>query len=69
MSSSEVDRLLDGLEAPPLVGQVERLEDERERSVVAADALDGRLEVKEAALLKATTTLERFVPTCHGCFI
>ena len=48
---SKVDSLLDGLNAPPLVGQVERLENQGERSVVAAHPLDRGLEVQETALL------------------
>ena len=47
-----VDGLLDGLQAAPLVGQVEGLEDKREGRVMAADALDRGLEVQEALLLQ-----------------
>ena len=56
---SKVDSLLYGLNAPPFVGQVKRLENQREGGVVAAHPLNGGLEVEEAALLKAKSTDER----------
>ena len=46
-----VGHFLDGLEAAPLVGQVERLEDMWEGSVVAAHTLYWCLQVEEAVLL------------------
>jgi hypothetical protein len=46
------DSFLDGVEAPPLVGQVEGLEDQREGRVVTANALHGSLQRQEAMFLK-----------------
>jgi hypothetical protein len=47
------DSFLDGVEAPPLVGQVEGLEDQREGRVVTAHALHGSLQRQEAMFLKS----------------
>ena len=46
-----MDDPLDGVEAAPLVGQVERLEDVRERRVEAGHPLDGRLQIQETFVL------------------
>ena len=50
--SSEVDRFLDGLQAAPLIRQVERLEYVGEGSVMAAHPLNRGLQVQEAVLLQ-----------------
>jgi len=47
-----VNDLLDGLQASPFVGQIEWLEDERERSVVTAHALNRSLQPQETPLLQ-----------------
>jgi hypothetical protein len=49
--SSKVDRFLDGFQAAPLVGQVERLEYMGEGGVMSAYSLDRRLQVQETVLL------------------
>jgi len=54
---SVVDSLFDGLENFAVVGHVERLEDERERSIVAADSFNGRLQVVESVLLDGGSEL------------
>ena len=50
-SSSVVDSLLDGLEDLAIVRQVQRLEHQREWSVIATDSLNGCLKVIERVLL------------------
>jgi len=54
---SEVDKSLDGLQAAPLVGQVERLKDVGEGCVVAAHPLYRRLQVQEALTLNGGSHL------------
>lgn len=46
---------LDGGKAPPLVRQIERLENVRERRVEARDTLYGRLKMQETLLLQKTS--------------
>jgi hypothetical protein len=51
VNSSKIDRFLDGFQAAPLVGQVERLEYMGEGGVMPAYSLDRRLQVQETVLL------------------
>ncbi len=55
--TSVFDRSLNGIEDLPLGGQVQRLLDQGEGSVVATDSLDGGAEVQKALVLNGRSDL------------